>query len=294
MATRKTRKRQPHTVDRRLIEQLMFGTGRVRRFTQDSPVLPDVWLEYARGPGNNPTRLTGPADESDPFPAVKLLLTPYRQTFAGEVRQVLRRRLQQERKTKEWQAFGHAPEPLPRLVYNQSTVAATLYFEDLIRVVLPMTDWWARLERQWRVEDLQTEEGQEVVAEALKDPEHPRALKTGQADNRELRLPPALLWMMRVAGVLAIVHRGRPLPRSFQTPDGVASATTADWRRVVEAIAELVHGVKLEPQNAHVYSISLNREANTHDCGIVPRGQGRRRPAAVRDFGPRLDVGRRR
>ena len=191
MATRKTRKRQPQKVDRRLIEQLMFGTGRVRRFTQDSPVLPDVWLEYARGPGNNPTRLTGPADESDPFPAVKLLLTPYRQTFAGEVRQVLRRRLQQERKTKEWQAFGHAPEPLPRLVYNQSTVAATLYFEDLIRVVLPMTDWWARLERQWRVEDLQTKEGQEVVAEALKDPEHPRALKTSQADNRELRLPPA-------------------------------------------------------------------------------------------------------
>ena len=33
-------------LDRRLMEQLMFGAGRVRRFTQDSPVLPDVWLQY--------------------------------------------------------------------------------------------------------------------------------------------------------------------------------------------------------------------------------------------------------
>jgi hypothetical protein len=30
-----------------LLEDLTFGSGRVRRFTQDSPVLPDVWLEYA-------------------------------------------------------------------------------------------------------------------------------------------------------------------------------------------------------------------------------------------------------
>ena len=58
-----------------------------------------------------------------------------------------------------------------------------------------MTDWWARLERQWRVEDLQTEEA-EAGAEALKDPEGtPRALKTARRTTGSSGLPPALLWM---------------------------------------------------------------------------------------------------
>ena len=71
---------------RDLMEQLLLGTGRVRRFTQDSPVLPDVWLEYAKGP-DDPTRRTGGGAGEDPYPAVKLLLTPYREVLTGEVRE---------------------------------------------------------------------------------------------------------------------------------------------------------------------------------------------------------------
>ena len=33
-------------ITRQIVEDLMFGTGQVRRYTQDSPVLPDVWLKY--------------------------------------------------------------------------------------------------------------------------------------------------------------------------------------------------------------------------------------------------------
>src|SRR5262249_24911486 len=106
-------------IDRRIIERLMFGTGRVRRFTQDSPVLPDVWLEYAKSE------------------SVRLLLTPFRETPPGEIARELRERLQVERRRKEWKAFGHSAKATPRIVYNQTTVAATLYFEDLIRAVVP-------------------------------------------------------------------------------------------------------------------------------------------------------------
>src|SRR5215203_6142214 len=81
-------------LDRALIEQLMFGTGRVRRFTLDSPVLPDVWLEYAKGPSE---RLTGEPEEPGPFPPVKLLLTPFRENHAGDIRSELRERLAAER-----------------------------------------------------------------------------------------------------------------------------------------------------------------------------------------------------
>ncbi|HEX8100217.1 MAG TPA: S8 family serine peptidase [Actinomycetota bacterium] len=260
MATQRRGDGPPQQLDRSLMEQLMFGTGRVRRFTQDSPVLPDVWLEYAKEPDDE-ERLTGTTDQRDPFPPVKLLLTPYREASAGDVRRELRDRLRTERNTEEWKAFGHAPELLPRVAYNQSTVAATLYFEDLIRIVLPMTDWWARLARQFKVERAQTKEAQELLIQGVRDPEHPPSLKAGPDGNEELRLPPALLWMIRVAGALAIVHRRQPLPEGFQGKKGIAGAKPEDWRQVVEAAVGLIRDTRPADRKALLYSVSLNREA---------------------------------
>lgn len=237
-------------LDRKLMEQLMFGTGRVRRFTQDSPVLPDVWLEYTKEPEDADTRLTGPAEEPGPFPPVKLLLTPYRENSAGDIRRELRDRLAHERQMKS----------LPRVVYNQSTVAATLCFEDLVRAVLPMTAWWERLDKQWNIDDLQTVLAQDNLAVAVQDPEHPPLLPTGQRQGEEKRPPPELLWMIRVAGALALVHRGKELPPVF-LKRGAAAAKTADWRVLVKAVADLIRGVKSGTQKARVYSVSLNREA---------------------------------
>ncbi|HYO11690.1 MAG TPA: S8 family peptidase [Thermoanaerobaculia bacterium] len=262
MATKRKTQHPLRKLDRAIMEQLMFGTGRVRRFTQDTPVLPDVWLEYAKGPEDEETRLTRPTDRQDPFPPVKLLLTPYREAHTGEVRRVLRDRLEKDRETAEWKAFGHAPRPLPRVVYNQSTVAATLYFEDLVRSVLPMTDWWDRLDRQWNIDGVQADSVKEKLAEAVQDPEHPPLLETGEGDGeKKLRLPPALLWMIRVVGALALAHRGQPLPQGFQSPQGVAGATTADWRVLVDAVTDLIRGVTPGDRKARIYSASLNREA---------------------------------
>ena len=56
MATTRRRAGPLQKLDRDLMEQLLFGTGRARRFTQDSPVLPDVWLEYAKQPADDPGR----------------------------------------------------------------------------------------------------------------------------------------------------------------------------------------------------------------------------------------------
>lgn len=271
MATRKKRKEpeEPrHKLDRQLMEQLMFGTGRVRRFTQDTPVLPDVWLEYARGRDED-ERQTRPPDPSDvpstgdPFPAIKLLLTPLREQSAGTVAQELRKRLREDRATQEWQAFGHAPQELPRVVYNQSTVAATLYFEDLIRVALPMTFWWTRLDRQWKIEGIDNPNFRGLLAKAVHDPEHPPLAPTGEKEGEERRLPPALLWMIRVVGALALVHRGRRLPEAFYSRRGAGAAQPEDWRVLVDAVADLIRGVRsdLKESTALVHSISLNREA---------------------------------
>jgi hypothetical protein len=233
-------------LDRKLMEQLMFGTGRVRRFTQDSPVLPDVWLEYMKEAD----------DETGSFPAVKLLLSPYREASSGDVRRELLRRLRQERQREEWRVFGHDPERLPRVAYNQTTVAATLFFEDLIRVVLPMTDWWVTLDRQLDIEDVQNEDVQDFLAEVVQDPEHPLPFP-----HSKILPPPALLWMIRVAGTLAIAQRREPLPPGFLGKNGVVDAKTEDWKRVVQAAAELIRDVTPVDPKARIYSVSLNREA---------------------------------
>jgi subtilisin family serine protease len=267
MATKRPRTRAPQRFDRHLMEHLLFGTGRARRFTQDSPVLPDVWFEYAKQPADERDHRSGPArparrPAADPFPTVKLLLTPYREVPAGEVRRVVRERLAVERRTAAWRAFGHPPEPLPRVVYNLSTVAATLHFEDLVRVVLPMTEWWHRLTREWSVDDLQNRRSQRWLAEAIRDPEHPPVAPGPESVKRKLRVRADLLWMIRVVGALTIVRRGDRLPRSFTAgPEAVARATEADWLELVLAVAELVRGVTPVPR-AMVHSVSLNREAS--------------------------------
>ena len=267
MATRKTKRGEPKEprpgLDRPLMEQLLFGTGRVRRFTQDTPILPDVWIEYARGGGSEDERLTRAVDAGDPFPPIKLLLTPLREKSSGTVAQELRRRLREDRDREEWRVFGHDPKKLPRVVYNQSTVAATLYFEDLIRVALPMTSWWAYLDRQWKIQGLDAPEVRDVLAEAVQDPEHPPVTATGEKKGEKRRLPPALLWMIRVVGALALVHRGERLPQPFYSRRGAGEAKSEDWRVLVDAVADVIRGVPsdLTMSTALVHSISLNREA---------------------------------
>ena len=237
-------------LDRRLMEQLMFGAGRVHRFTQDSPVLPDVWLQYMNEAADD--------GNADRYPAVKLLLTPFREAGAGEVRRVLHQRLVADRER------GHEPKPLPRVIYNQTTVAATLYFEDLVRVVMPMTEWWERMLRDLQVTDMKVLNDpnvQDHLAKALGDPEH-----RTQALHSNRDYPPDLLWLIRIVGAMALVRRNEPLPAIFGEKDGVARATKEDWDPIVAAVAELI--ADLPPMDdesaddrARIYSVSLNREA---------------------------------
>ncbi len=91
---KKPRGKAPSKLEHPLMERLMFGSGRVRRFTQDTPVLPDVWLAYANCLGDE-ARAAG--EDGDPFPPLKLLLTPYRDTQVGDLRNRLRERLRSER-----------------------------------------------------------------------------------------------------------------------------------------------------------------------------------------------------
>jgi hypothetical protein len=91
------------------LQELIYGAGPGRRFTQDSPVMPDVWLAYGQ--------TTEPVD---------LLLTPHTGTTPGALAAELQARLPNS----------------ARVAHSDTYVVAKLSFEELVSQALPLTKWW--------------------------------------------------------------------------------------------------------------------------------------------------------
>lgn len=133
-----------------LVERLIYGFGSHRRQTQDSPVLPDVWAYFAtpsadrreRDPLVAPRRPRqkkgkGKKDEEQPL---ELLLTPHFDAGPATLAKELRIRLE---KAREEAPKKDRERRLPRkIAYTQSYVAARLYFDEVPRLLIPLTPWW--------------------------------------------------------------------------------------------------------------------------------------------------------
>ena len=164
------------------LEELIFGTERFRRFTQDSPVMPDVWIAYGTNPGDR----------------LDLLLTPHVEASAPELGFALRERLG-ARTTRE----GRPGEAL--VAYNESYVVAELDFEELVKVALPLTHWWQQ--NVWRTKADLSE------AQKLRDPKVKKHVAAQLCDAGASGfggdVSPVLLWLMRIVGRIEIERQGR-------------------------------------------------------------------------------------
>lgn len=105
--------------ERVLLEFIMAQGGR-RRFTQDTPILPDVWLAYAKG-----------SDEKQ-----DLILTPWADDRPKDFHGYFDNNGLRA-------AFPKLKES--RLAANGSDLVATMDFETMVGVVLPLTDWWEKM-----------------------------------------------------------------------------------------------------------------------------------------------------
>lgn len=113
------------------VNQLLFETPGGFRFTQDSPVLTNVWLEYAKAPRSQQ----------------KLILTISREKSTGEAAHELREMIGNLRRR---EAEGKYRLPTPwiegrrraRISYIPGQISAELYFDEMMRTVLPLTPWW--------------------------------------------------------------------------------------------------------------------------------------------------------
>ena len=226
---------------RRQMEALIYGSRGYQRFTQDTPILPDVWLRYAEVPGGQH----------------ELLITPYEDarsgtTRPGELAKELRRLLALDGARQPPSRPGDRGDG-PRIAYNQTTVVVWLWFDELIRVVMPLSAWWFHMKgRADMLRALQTAEGQAALVQALLHPQRP--------DD----LPDDLIWMARVIGVVELLRtRTEGIPSFLLAEDDAAPRPEAERReyytRLVERLAVLVDGLE-EPQRPMVWSVSLNRK----------------------------------
>ena len=163
-------------MQRDTIERLFYGEPEhQRRFTQDFPILPDVWIEYGKTPAGR----------------VELLLTPHNESDSATLARALRQRLADE---------PPAAEPSPaRVLYNESVVLAALTFPQLLRAALPLSAWWERAvtpaRPTWTRAALQ-----QFAAD----------LATFVPGSRVLSTDPRLLQkLIRIAGVIELERTGR-------------------------------------------------------------------------------------
>jgi hypothetical protein len=104
-----------------LVDLVLLGPADDRRQLQDSPVLGDVWLAYANLPGSQ----------------LDLLITPHKKTTAGGVAREISQQLSRA---------GDQAQRSAQIAYLQGLVAARLSLREMLRVLVPLTQWWS--ERQ--------------------------------------------------------------------------------------------------------------------------------------------------
>src|ERR1044072_5042255 len=86
---------------------------------QNSPVLGDVWVAYAVKPSD----------------AIDLLITPHMTAPAGPVARVIADRVRALK-------LKRVKSEESKVAYLQGLVAAKLFFEELLRIIVPLTQWW--------------------------------------------------------------------------------------------------------------------------------------------------------
>jgi serine protease AprX len=205
------------------VEDLLFGPISGRRLTQDSPILPDVWLAYAPiVVEGNP--LQPPKEEKRE--TEQLLLTPHFGSTPGEVAVRLR------------ELMGTEASPA-KIAYNQTYVAAKLTFKQLVQHVLPMTAWWydrvllglAQLGKssvEVNLGSVLADMEDSLVADLTKYSE--REGKAPQA----IATPPDLLWMIRLVGSIWWALESKEQGATVATPE-----------EIIKAVISLCDGIKV-------------------------------------------------
>lgn len=243
-------------MERRDIETLIYGNPeQQRRFTQDFPVLPDVWIAYAESLNkpNDPKRKD----------RLELLLTPHNRSDAATLTRALRQRFEDEKNWVENYRRSHSSTGAveatssPRILFNESVVFASFTFEELIRLAMPLTDWW-----KWNVADAVDEKS--WTREAIRDFVR-RVTESNSRENLPGGDPRLLAKLISIVGAIECDRNG-----TYEGSADKLSGPQDDEDRTyisqaqVDAFCDLLEGLSHpKEKRGLLYNVSKNREAKT-------------------------------
>ena len=224
----------------------LFETPGGVRYTQDSPILPNVWLAFALEPRSQQ----------------ELILTVTADGGTGKAASRLRRMLNNLRKKRPTIGGDDAgaERKRARICYIPGQIAVKLYFDEMMRVVLPLTPWWHEtydtlrmLEREFRKKKANPADWipfpqpddkgmrekdlvdalmlmrREIDSSAGGQVRGKPLTKTKQSRLQYIRrIPPDFCWLVRIAGLIGdCFENGTQL---LDTKDCLSSKINRDFR----------------------------------------------------------------
>jgi subtilisin family serine protease len=251
-------------MDAKQIEEIFYGrSDEQRRWTQDFPVLPDVWIAFG----------------AEPLRRHELLLTPHYQSSAPRLAEHLRRRIKAELRSEHWKS-RHERDERPRILVNESVVLASLTFDELVRVALPLSWWWEQTVLPL-LEGLSWEQAVELAIGAPPPPDATPAKgpKRRAGDARSLER------LIEVAG--SIWHGAMQRPADVEP--GGSDATTARGADQHDASPGTPGAARLPAHRAAFRSLMLDMDPFADGRGTL-WGVNMNRPAGIAMWRSRLAV----
>lgn len=240
---------------RALVELVLLGPTNDRRQLQDSPVLGDVWIAYAVKPSD----------------AIDLLITPHKTQASGPVAVRIAKRINRLSVRRE---RGQESQ----IAYLQGLVAARLFFEELLRVVVPMTQWWSQAKVQDGLKDLggaRLKKRIQAIIDWTKAENEDEQTRTAAAFaefsslDRYVSLAGIILW----AGM-------QPKNRKSSGGAGDALAKLNTPAPIVKLLGDVFGKILKDPEfksadaEPQIWQVSLNRKAMPALSRSVPSVKG--------------------
>lgn len=245
------------TFARELVDLVLLGPTGDRRQLQDSPVLGDVWLAFAR----------------DPKRRMDLLITPYHDHAAGPVAMALANALRQFAQSQ--QMTKHALATYLKdisVAYLQGLVAARLSFEELLTIVGPRTFWWKDRDVQKSLLKSAAEQRLLLCLEQLRTWARAKAGEEKEKVAKELANLSAQDRYIALAGIILWQAEASSDEKGLnQLADLPANDVAERLQRLLFAIEDAKIPVK---EQGTIWQVSLNRTAMAALQRSIPAVKG--------------------
>ena len=198
---------QQFSIPAELVEHILLGPTDDRRVLQDSPLLGDVWTAYALDPGN----------------VQDVLITPHRTATAASVASIIPEglALRAAARAKETNPTpASRDKERPKIAYLQGLAGARLHFDEVLCILVPLTQWWNAPRVAGRIVEVGA--NTEKLEKLLRRDARKQGVAQPGAENftsleRYIALAGLIYWVSKLERP-ADCRRPQPSPDSRKTP----------------------------------------------------------------------------